>query len=417
MKTLIACLLVAVAGTAVAARFNHTRYGRFEPRFGPLTLDGRVSADNVRETLEEVWDEESPTVTTPEGRKHDFGAMSPEQTGEHSFLIRNEGPGRLRLTVGATTCKCTLGSLAKPELGAGEETQVQLSWTVKTNESRFGQSAEIRTNDPRNPAVRFEIEGQVVRSLEATPDQVSFNSVAANEPIEFRTKIYNHSGGELTFGRATLGDETMQELADIEVQSVPVTAEDGIHDKATQAFDVVATVRPGLPQGPVSANLSIGFAKAEQGEAEQGEKDQDVSGEALMWVSVPVTGRIVGQISMINSSRLRGVPGGGYLYDFGRIEPTDDPDGVAMIVLRGDDRDMDLQVLSAEPADLLSASLDPPTTAGTTTYRKLHLSLTPAAQRVQRTGRDDDDYGMVTLGSPDNPAALKLKIKFVLMPR
>ena len=414
MKTLIACLLVAVAGTAAAARFNHARYGKYEPQFGPLTLDGRVSADNVQEAIQEVWDKESPTVTTPEGRKYDFGAMSPEGEGEHAFLIRNEGPGTLRLSVGATTCKCTLGSLEKPELAAGEDTTVLLSWTVKTNESRFGQSAEIRTNDPRNPAVRFEIEGQVVRSLEAVPDQLSFNTVAADEPIEVRARIFNHSGDDLKFDQAMLGDESLQKLTSIEVKPSAVTTADGVHDKARQAFDVVATIQPGLPQGPISANLSVGFSKSGGGGAGDAAGGGD---EASSWVSVPVTGRIAGRISMINSSRLRGVAGGGYLYDFGRIEADDSTEGVAMIVLRGEDREMDLSVQSAEPADVLSARLDEPTTAGTTTYRKLRLSLAPGAQRIQRTGRDDDDYALVTLGSPENPAALKLKVKFVLMPR
>ncbi|EMI28199.1 DUF1573 domain-containing protein, partial [Rhodopirellula europaea] len=152
MKTFLVCLIVAGIGAAIAYNINESSYGRYEPHFGPIDFEGETTAANAMASLKKEWSEDIPKVELPDGNEHDFGIMQPDEEGEHIFRVKNVGDAPLTLKIGASTCKCTVGTLENESLAPGEETEVKMAWTVKTNETTFGQSAELRTNDPTQVA-------------------------------------------------------------------------------------------------------------------------------------------------------------------------------------------------------------------------------------------------------------------------
>ncbi|MFG0254380.1 MAG: DUF1573 domain-containing protein [Rhodopirellula sp. JB053] len=410
MKTFIACLVIAAIGTGIGLKINHDRYGHYEPAFGPMTYDGEIDASNAMASISKNWSDKFPKVELPDGNVYDFGVMEPEEKGEHTFVIRNVGDDTLRLKVGASTCKCTVGELGTESLEPGEQTEVKMSWTVKTNESSFGQSAELRTNDPSQVAIRFEIEGQVVRQVQIVPEQVTFGETAAGEPVEFVVKVFNYLGQPMKATDVKFGDDTINELADFDVTQFQPTEDDGINEAAEQGFRIAATINPGLKQGPVNRNLMLTLMPEDA-------DDDDLEKGRVVYI--PVTGRIVGALSMLPNSRLKGVSGGGYLYNFGIIGEDDSLTAKAFVVLKGAEQaSTKLRIGEIEPSEYVEATLNKPVGQGKMTLYTLQLKLKPGDKSVDRLGLSKGEFGYVMIES-DNPKvpALKLLLKFALPAR
>jgi hypothetical protein len=414
MKTLLACLVVAGIGAAIAYNINESNYGHYEPHFGPIDYEGKTTAANAMAALKKEWSEDVPKVELPDGNEHDFGIMQPDEEGEHTFRVKNVGDAPLTLKIGASTCKCTVGTLENESLAPGEETEVKMTWTVKTNETTFGQSAELRTNDPTQVAIRFEITGKVVRQVQLVPETLTFKEVASGEPIELELKVYSYMGEEIELAEPKFSSEEMNELAEFEV--TPLEIEDEEHAEATQAFLVKASIAPGLEQGPVSQNLLMPFNKVGEDAtavSEDGETEPDET------IVAAVTGRIVGVLSMLESNKLTGVTGGGYIYDFGKITEKGPQTAKAFVVLKGPERDKTkLSVGEVSPEGVVEAKLNDPIQKGSMSLYSLEFSLTPGDEKIDRLGMNREDYGLITIVS-DNPnvPSMKLRLKFSLPAR
>ena len=47
MKTFLACLIFAAIGGAIGWNINQERFGKYEPHFGPIDFEGKVTAANA----------------------------------------------------------------------------------------------------------------------------------------------------------------------------------------------------------------------------------------------------------------------------------------------------------------------------------------------------------------------------------
>ncbi len=434
MKTLVACLIFAAIGVAVSLTINDRRYGRYEPVFGPISYRGDVDASNAMASLEKDWSENFPKIELPKGRKFDFGVMQPDEKGEHVFVVKNVGDDALILKVGSSTCKCTVGELGDEMLEPGEQTDVKMSWTVLTNENTFAQSAELRTNDPSQEAVRFEIEGTVVRDVRTFPEEVTFGDVAAGEDVSFDVNVFSYMSEPMVPGEVKFSVEALNELTDFDVTPFDPSEQDDDNETATQGFHVHATIHPGLKQGPVTANVLLTLRpqsdegkpaaeskttandNAEPGD-DSGSPDDESSRQRV--VNIPVNGRIVGALSMLPNSRLKGVSGGGYIFDFGILGNDDSLTAKAFVRLKGAAQSSTkLSVGEVSPADNVRATLGKPIKRGDMTLYPLELQLKPGSSAIDRLGMNKGDHGFVMFES-DNPhvPSLKLILKFALPAR
>ncbi len=408
-------LVVAfVLGTIAAYSMNYSLYGYRVAKFGPITLDGRVNAANAIASMSEGLPSGYAKADVPGGTTFNFGVMAPEEEGEHSFVVKNIGTEDLSLKVGASTCKCTVGTLENNKLAPGEQTEVKLTWHVKTNAEKFGQSAELITNDPNRPAIRFEIEGDVIRQMEMNPKEWTFGEVAAGEPIALESTIYNFMEDNIRPADSKFSDEEINRLAKIEIQPYQPTEEsDGARAKARQAFKIKVTIEPGLKQGPVSQNFNFAFERVDKdGNVVHPEGDKDSIG----YYSAATTGRIVGSLSMIVGSKLQGIPGGGYAYEFGRLDEDDPKTAKAFVVLKGSERgNTNLRIGRIEPEGVIRAKLAKGTDRGSMVLYTLELELVPGDKPIDRLGLKNDDFGKVWIES-DNPKVppLQLMVKFAL---
>lgn len=412
--------MIAAIGAGIGWNINNDRFGKYEPYFGPMDYQGKVTAVNAVADMRKDWQEKLPKVELPDGNTFDFGIMSLSDEGEHVFVIKNTGEADLSLKVGASTCKCTVGELGKETLPPGEQTQVKMSWTVSTNENSFGQSAELRTNDPSQVAIRFEITGKVVRQMQLVPEQVTLGETAAGEEIDFEVRIFNYLENDVVPGEVKFSDEEVNGLSEITVEPFEPSAEDDVNAGARQGFLLRAKIQPGLKQGPISQNISMPFLLADSGEAGTTVSSDKSDGENVnRYISIPVTGRIVGALSMLPNSMLRGVSGGGYIFDFGKRDADADLTAKLFVALKGQEKESTkLSIGEVFPADAVDATLADPIGRGQMNLYALQLKLKPGQESFERLGLSQDDYGYVMIES-DNPKVppLKLRLKFSVSAR
>jgi hypothetical protein len=105
-------------------------------------------------------------------RVFDFGSMAVNEEQKHKFAISNEGKGALLLEVGPSSCKCTVGSLAKNKVLPGETVDVELTWHAKEVAANFAQQATIWTSDPDSPDIQFKVYGKVDNKYQVIPEKV-----------------------------------------------------------------------------------------------------------------------------------------------------------------------------------------------------------------------------------------------------
>ncbi len=398
-------------GFAAVWTVNHNKYGHRDAYFAEMALDGEINGENYAEYRRQFHLTKFGEVETPKGREHDFGVMEPEETGEHTFVIKNVGTGPMDLTLGATTCKCTLGELQDGTLEPGEQTEVKLSWTIKTNSKTFGQSAEIRTTAPDDPAIRFQINGLVVREFQVDPENVSFGEVPAGEDIDFNFNLYSYSDADVKLGDLAIASEPINELASFEVEEFTPDEENaGEYFEARQGFAVKGTIKSGLPQGALSTQIQIPLLQADVPEGEEAKADR--------YVSVKLGGRVVGALAMIPNAKLKDIEGG-YLYNFGRLGKDDKHSASMMITLKGEQyADAKLRVDSVRPEGVIKAELVDRNLRNSTRLFKLNVELIPGEEAIERLGKSKGDYGVIQIESDDpRVSGMKIGIKFALEPR
>lgn len=411
MKRFWLLLILAVAiGTATAWAINYSRFGHRVARMGPFTMGTEVNASNVMAIVNKDVPVGRARVELVGDARFDFGMMAPGTEGEHTFVVRSVGEDDLRLRLGATTCKCTLGELDQESLKPGEETEVKLSWSVKQGESEFAQSAQLITNDPERVVIQLEIVGKIVLDVDVHPETWTFGDVATGEPIAVSGTIYSFLDNDIRPTDMKFSSDEMTEMSEFQVEEFKPSEEtDGIRGSARQGFRVSINIKAGLRQGAVSQSFMFGFRRLD----ENGEvlpPQEGAGDDPNEYIVAQTQGQIIGPLSLIESSKVSGRPGGGYIYDFGRIGPEDSLKAKTFVVLKGSEREnTTLRVGEIYPDGVVKATLGEPKGRGTMTLYPLEIELVPGEKPVERLGNHKDDYGTVWIES-DNPKVSKMRV-------
>ncbi|TWU45359.1 hypothetical protein Q31b_05310 [Novipirellula aureliae] len=425
IRFLLVLVLAAAVGGVVGWSINYSRFGHRTAYMGEMVYQGEIKGEDYAEHLASFTQAENPKVELPDGDTYDFGAMSPNEKGEHRFVIKNVGDGDLTLRLGATTCKCTLGTLKTDRLKPGEETDVLLEWNVKTNEKAFSQSAQILTNDPDNYAIDLKVAGRVVYQMEMVPDTLTFGEIASSEGTQLTAKIYNYMSPPIENIEATFSSEELNKFSDVTIEPFEPSDADGPNAKAVQGFRVSIDLKPGMRQGPVSQNLIFKFTQPNHGELVAENANVEVNEAASssenekMQFSAVITGKVVGSIGMIPNPRLEETELGNFIYDFGQVGADGPFKAKVFVVLKGENRDEEkLSIGAVVPEDVVKATLSEPLRRGAMTLYPLEFELIPGPEPIKRLGRNKDDYGKVRVVSErEGGDRLTIGLRFSLEPK
>jgi hypothetical protein len=417
-------LVLALAlGTTLAWAMNYAQFAHRSAFFGEITTDGSVTALNVMQKLKEYHSDSTASVELQSDPTFDFGVMGPGSNGSHEFVIKNVGNDALKLTLGASTCKCTLGSLKNDELAPGESTSVELEWTISGDKSTFEQSAELRTNDPFQPAILLTVTGLVIREIEFDPKQIPFGEVSSGEPFEVSTKMYSYFDEKIEVLSAKFGSEELTSLADFEFDEFQPSEDDGVHKRAKQGFLITAKIKPGLRQGPMVTELQIKFKKPGKvdsaGQDSEAADLKDGAESDEYYVYAECAGRVLGALTMLESSKLRRTDAGGYIWNLGRVGAEDPLEFRSLLALKGSERDnTNLTIGETYPSDVVQAEFGAPLGRGSMRLYPLILKLKASEETTDLLGKNKDDFGWVWIES-DNPkvSRMKVAVKALIEPR
>ncbi len=410
IKAAVVLACGASLGLLLGWTVHHSKYGKVA-EFGPFSTSNDLTATSAATFVKSKTQVGSPRIEVVGGEEFDFGVMEPDSKGEHQFLVRNVGEYPLTLEIIGSTCKCTIGELAKSSIGPGEQTEIKLTWKVKSTGEDFGQSAMLKTNDPTRGDLQLKIKGRVISQMTMVPRSFSFGQVESGESIKLDALIYSFESEPIVALKPTFSDTAIDQLATFQVEEVPVdAATDAVYATATQAFKVTGEIRPGLPQGAVQQNFLFNFINKSDTDSDGKFDEQKVKRFAT-----PIAGRIVGAITMVETSKCQSLEGG-YLYSLGRIDPATAKPERANIMLRGKFKDsLKLSLGDVEPAGLLMAELGEPVGRGSVLLYPLRLWLDPEAKSGERLGNRDDDYGVVWIKTDNaDVPPLRLRVRFAV---
>ncbi len=408
LKGLVAVVLAGLIGLGCGWFRFASRYQA--SAFGPYTLQQRAAAGPGQDGAAiSAASTKLPRLEVSGGASYDFGVMEPGSEGKHAFVVRNVGEAPLHLEVTGSTCKCTVGKLKDAVLEPGEETNIELNWVTTGMGEEFGQSAQLKTNDPRQGELNLKIQGRIVSRMTMVPRHLSFGEVQSGEPIVAEATLFSFSETPITPVEQGFKNSQTHHKSQFEVEEVSVESTGNRdYQSATQAFRVKIAIAPGLPLGPISDRFQFGFLPRSIAE-EDGEPDA----ELITQFEADFSGKIVGAVTLVENRRVYVGPLGN-IFTIGSVDPAAGETFRANLMVRGPQRDqLKLLIDHVEPAGVLRAELGEPVGRSNTVLVPLILSVDPDAPATELMGRGNDDFGLVVVKTDDpdqSPLEVKIRI-------
>jgi len=244
LATLPVAVVLSVSALAAVAYFGMGGRGRLQRAdFPPVEI-----VDNAPEI--------SKTGPYPKAvvgeDMHEFGSMEVGTKRSHEFKIFNDGDAPLVLAKGRTTCKCTLSEMENGNVAPGRSVVVTIEWEPLSVDEMFSQEAEILTNDPDNPSIRFAIRGKVHKMLQYYPPEgILLGDVNEDRPTESEIRLYSSVSDsfEITNIKGSIP----------QLSAVPHVITDGSIQEhgAKKGYLLKVTLAPGIPIGPFRGTLDI----------------------------------------------------------------------------------------------------------------------------------------------------------------
>ena len=363
----------------------------FEERFSPSrSTDAEAKGEISRkEIIEKAVG--TPRVEVPGGTSFAFGNMKLGESMSHEFPFRNAGDGPLSLTMGNSTCKCTIGDLEKSILEPGEQTMIKLTWTPKAPSLDFSQSATIITSDPLRSEVQLSILGKVGQSIVFIPPALSLGDFSSTETSTHKLKVFSHMEG-VTVDSLTWSDpEGIKHVSISKTEIDPAT--DPENSKAFKAYDVTVTIKPGMRLGPMNARI---LATTNMG-------------DKLDPIELLVSGRISGDTELIGGPSFDAAKA---TLTIGTVSRKEETVVRLQLSLQGAEKAGAVpKVVSVVPAGSLEVEIGDPRETASRRLFPIVFKVPKGAPIATFPGSSPKNFGKVIIKPSENSAEVPIYIK------
>ncbi|HBE69724.1 MAG TPA: hypothetical protein DDW52_16380 [Planctomycetaceae bacterium] len=340
----------------------------------------------------------TPKVEVVDGATHDFGSMQHGEERSHVFVFRNTGDGPLNLTMGGSTCKCTVGDLKQSILAPGEETEVKLTWTAKSLLREFGQSATIITTDPTQTEVKLVVKGQIVSSFTFEPEELALGEIQNTAPVTKKIMLMNYLSDETKIENLVWSNDKHAEHIKLEHQTVPLDASKyPKHKSCKQVHEITMTIEPGIAIGPLSGRIQV--------ETDMGENLEDVE--------IDIEGSVTGPVSLMGGSSLNTRLS---LLDFGTVKSSQ---GASLVVYLRVQPDVAKSfAATAEVVQFgenLTASIGEPTHRKSSSLFPVRIEVPAGSAKTSLVGPKGNNYGKVLIKTNvDSAGEIPIYVRLVV---
>lgn len=386
MRLLIVSIVLCVIGAGLgqlltSAEFRGVRE-QFEPNSGVGSNDQEQGlSDIIREQGKNLPPTAGALVEILHGEVHDFGRMERDSEASHEFIIRNGGSKILKLAPGGSSCpSCTVGSISRKEIPPGESGTVTIKWKTATPDLEYRKEAYILTNDPNRQTIILTIKGKVIQSLRLDSDDIAFGSISTTDSRTASTRLFCYREDAIEFQPPQYSNTEIAEFFTTTVQPLPA-ADVAEREGAVSGFEIIATIKPGLPLGTILQTVRIETNLAD-----------------ITRIEIPLRGTVVSDISVI----------AGKLFDSTsnvfRLDVIPRGQGkkvAAQIAVKGAERNnVRLKLKSVTPESSLKVTIGEPKEVGTGTVvlYPLTIEIPPDSPSVSHLGGTNrDDYGKILI--------------------
>lgn len=397
MKLFPLIAISLIVGAAVGAALAYVERGEVAPGLLPLaSVDDVLPASSGSADPAAAASGPALPGASVDSETHDFGVMQRGSTKSHEFLFTNKGGSPLRLEVGSTTCKCTLGDVSERPLEPGESAPVKLEWVAKSQPGEFRQIATVITNDPRKPAIDLTVEGVVVETAGLQPEELVLGNLKADEVGTATVYLATYSTApDAPPLEAEVSVPEGTPMADrYEFTVEPVSAEEVPLERATSGVKISVKAGPGLPIGYITE-----WVQVDTNLSEDGTTRSDGMGMVLQ---VPLLGHVEGDISLHGAgwSKERG------LLNLGKVAASEGKVAKLRISFKGEHASTTTAELGSVDPEWLEIELgEPERVRDGVFHQPMTVRIPPGRQPEVRSGTGAENGGV---GAGD--ARLRLKI-------
>ncbi len=395
LRIIIPIFVGAALGLGIGWVQSNVLYRGYEERFEP----SRATAAEVsgEMTREEVIEKSVgiPRVEVAGGTTYDFGNMKLGESMSHEFPFRNIGDGPLNLTMGTSTCKCTIGNLNKSMLMPGEETMIKLTWTPKAAALGFSQSATILTSDPSQQEVQLSITGKVGQSIVFSPAALVLGDFSSTEQTTHKFYVFSHMK-DVTLDSLSWSDaENSKHIVFSQTEVDPSFSADNA--KAHKAYEVTLTVKPGLRLGPLNSRILATTNMADK----------------LDPIELPVTGRVSGETELIGGPSFDASKG---ILTFGTVKSSEESVIRLQLSMQGADRaGAEPKVVSVIPSESLQVEIGESRDSASRRLFPVIFRIPKGAPEAAFPGSNAKNFGKVIIKPSDGSAEVPIYIRLTVI--
>jgi hypothetical protein len=253
VRLLIAILAVSLGlGAAIGFAVARSEFAGFEERFEVRPPE--YKSNPYRPELTYATDGKAVAVIEG-GETYDFGVMSSDESRSHAFVIRNEGTAPMTISLGPTSCKCTVSGLKKNKLPPGESAEIELKWTPKAIVPEFRQTAPVYTNDPDRSEITLAVQGAVLADSWISPSEMSLPDLNSAEDRTVTAFVWSLEEPAPVIEPEFTVDRLKPYMT---LETVPATAEEIAGQRgAKSGVKLLIGLKRGFPLGPFTQTLRV----------------------------------------------------------------------------------------------------------------------------------------------------------------
>ncbi|MFN0198245.1 MAG: DUF1573 domain-containing protein [Planctomycetaceae bacterium] len=324
---------------------------------------------------------------------YNFGVMETKTTGEHVFIVRNEGEAPLSLRRGTSTCMCTRFDILKKEVLPGESAEIKVDWKPATENKVFEQSLVLKTNDPKQTEIRLSVTGSVETRLVMSPVSPWTVTYHGKEPHT----VYGNLLSKLLKEVEIIGvDVEHPEL--MKVNLTPLSPDDElIKDKGNLCgYKIEVILSPEIPAGPINERATIRTS---------------VSGHEQ--ITIELTGNRTGPIRIIPTFGVRWNQEKSFII-LGQFPSTDGKKAILTMIVGELDEEFTMSDIEISPTTM-KFSIEKDTKPAAAGHQRFILTFeVPANGPIQSRTRENPATVKVRTNHPRYPE-MTFKLEYIAL--
>lgn len=186
-----------------------------------------------------------------ESATFDFGSIENDGPIPFTFVLKNEGTGKLKIESVRPSCGCTVAELQDTSVKVGESTVVEGTVDLPGRQGPITKTMSVMSNDPDTPMLQLTIKGTLLRKIYFVPSGLSFAKISTKD--ERTERIVIKTDDENTRFNVTefsLIDSLTNEPAEFFEVSKEVV-------KEGKEYSLAVRTIPPLPSRSIRANLIV----------------------------------------------------------------------------------------------------------------------------------------------------------------